>query len=80
MQELAGPVLLNHAQGYDPPLLGGLQPDLPLDHLVPGPANFPAAVERICVRTLLADKSRIHNLFCEFLRQHHNMELGFSHL
>ena len=45
-----GPVLLNHAQGDDPPLLGGLQPDLPLDHLVPGPANFPAAVERICVR------------------------------
>ena len=80
MQELAGPVLLNHAQGYDPPLLGGLQPDLPLDHLVPGPASFPAAVESFYIWALPADESGIYNLFSEFRRQHHNVELGCSHL
>ena len=39
------PVPLNHALSDDPPILVGLLPDAPLDHLIPFPADFSAVFE-----------------------------------
>ena len=64
-----GPVLLNHALGDVPPLF------VPLDYFAPGPANLSAAVEGFYIWALPADESGIYNLFSEFRRQHHNVEL-----
>ena len=65
-----GPVLLYHTLGDDPPLLGGLLPDFPLDHLIPVPANFSAVVESVSVGAALSDEGVIQYFLPDLWRQH----------
>ena len=64
------PILLDHAFGDDPLLLGRLQPDAPLDHLIPFPAHFSAVVEGLNVGAILPDESEIQYPIPDFRQQH----------
>ena len=70
MENSQVPVLLDHALGDDAPLLVGLLPDAPLDHLIPVPANFSAVVEGVRVGAFLSDASMIQYLLQDLWRKH----------
>ena len=68
-----GPVLLNHTLGDDAPLLVGLLPDAPPDHLIPVPANLSAGLEALVA--VAAEEG--HNVIEDFWRK--QIKLGGGH-